>query len=158
MVGRNECYIPHPSSNLTCSLLIIIMHFYIKNQTHFKKLGVVFSFYFFLHFFFNSFFWELLLPFFNFLIFLRTRSYFFGKPKSTQGVNNVKPKNSGKHWVMAKSQKYGQRPGSSLRGSDTTVTVKIPFYCNFWKCNICIWIFSLSCIINQWKIIPYWKY
>ena len=34
-------------------------------------------------------------------------------------VDGQRPKIQGKPWVMAKSQKYGQRPRSSQRDSDT---------------------------------------
>ena len=34
VVGGNECYLPHLSSNLTCFLIVISMHFYIQTQTH----------------------------------------------------------------------------------------------------------------------------
>ena len=102
---------------------IFLLSFLFLNFYFFLVLLVFFLFFLFLHFlFFISLFLggvTFTLFLFYFFIFLRTKSYFFGKPKSTQGVNNVKPKNSGKPWVMAKSQKYGQRPGSSQRGSDT---------------------------------------
>ena len=114
VVGRDECYIPHLSSNLTFSLQVIILYFIFKpNPTYSETMcGFTFTFflfyfffgglllpfiffkdkvlffretlcfYFFLHFFFNSLFWGGV-TFTLFFIFLRTKSYFFGKPKNS---------------------------------------------------------------------------
>ena len=67
VVGRNECYLPHLSSNLTCFFVVLIMHVYIQTQTHFKKPHEVSLLSFFINFY---------LLFFIFL-FLWQSSFFF---------------------------------------------------------------------------------